>query len=350
MGWNGNTFNDDRTPSNVPPGQDFFSSPRGFLITALVLALLFAVNDSWYTVQTEERAVVLRLGAYQSTSMPGFHFKLPLLDRYVKLKTTTVLEQEFGTGNMTRRGRPTGSSRTPRAALEESLMLTGDLNVADVQWVVQYRIANPRQFLFNVRDPEKNIRDISQATMRRVVGDRTVTNVLRREGIAAEAKAITQKILDDYGMGIEIIDVKLQNVTPPERVRPSFNEVNAAKQEQEKAINEAESEYNRAIPRAVGEKEQAISEAQGYALAITNRAKGDAEKFRKIVEAYNTAPELTRTRLFLESAGRMLSRTPAITFIDPEIRGVLPLLSGSVPQLDLGQGLNTGQETAKQDK
>lgn len=210
-------------------------------------------------------------------------------------------------------------------------MLTGDLNVADVEWVVQYRVADPKDYLFNVRDPKKNIRDISQATMRRVVGDRTVSQVLTtgRTEIAAEAKRLSQEILNKYNMGVEIVDVKLQDVNPPEKVKPSFNDVVAAKQEQERTINMAEQEYNSLIPEARGKAEQEISGATGYAQAAVNRSKGDANKFLQLLQEYKKAPTITRKRLYLETVEKLMRRIDAITIVDKEVKGVLPVFTTS---------------------
>ncbi len=282
-----------------------------------------------------------RLGRYVTTQPPGLHFKLPFgIDQVSKVETTVVLEESFGvfqassasaTESMRQRS-PFGLSSSGRADFsrnlkEESLMLTGDLNVADVEWVVQYRIADPRQYLFNVADPIKNMRDIAQAAMRRVVGDRTVNDVLTtgRSQIGDDVKIIMQQIFSDYEMGVEILGVKLQDVNPPEEVKPSFNAVNAARQIQRQLINTAEAEYNKVIPKALGEKEQLIEQARGYKEARVNRARGDADRFKKVLLEYKKAPELTRTRIYLELTEELVSRVTALTIIDPDIQGVLPV-------------------------
>ncbi len=209
-------------------------------------------------------------------------------------------------------------------------MLSGDLNVADVQWVVHYRISDPEKYLFRVRDPRRNIRDISQATMRRVVGDRIVNDVLTvgRDQIAKDAMDLTQQILDKYEMGVKIERVILQDVNPPEPVKPSFNDVNAAKQEQEQAINQAEAQYNKVIPEAQGKAEEEISNARGYASAVLNRAKGDAQKITSILKEYRGAPEITRTRMYLDMMEDLFSRFRSVTIVDPNVKGVLPILPG----------------------
>ncbi len=309
---------------------DVLNRPARLLQVLAVLAIVAAAFSSFYTVQPEEEAVVLRLGRYRYTASPGLHFKVPFgIDQAIKRKTATVLQESFGfVGEGTSPAFRT--MRGSRDLFEESLMLTGDLNVADVRWVVHYQIADPRMFLFNVREPEKNIRDISQAMMRRVVGDRTVNDVLTvgREAVASEAKSLLQKILDDYQMGVKIVLVKLQDVNPPGPVQPSFNEVNAAKQEQEQAINRAEAAYNKVIPEARGKAEKEITQATGSATALLNRARGDAEKFLKILGEYQKAPQITRTRLYLEAIEELLGRLPGVTVVDPSIKGMLPVYVG----------------------
>lgn len=313
--------------------EDFFhdlgNKPASLLKIILVGVVVITLMTTFYTVEPEEEAVVTRFGKYISTSPPGLHFKIPFgIDRISKLKTSTHLQESFGfTGEGTYRGYRRNVRRNLK---EESLMLTGDLNVADVEWVVHYQIADPRKYLFNIRDPQKNIRDISQAVMRRVVGDRTVNDVLTvgRTEIAHDAKLLMQEILDAYQMGVRVATLKLQDVNPPEPVQPSFNEVNAAKQEQEKAINRAEAKYNQTIPAARGKAEREVSSSQGYATALVNRAKGDAEKFLSVLGEYRKAPEVTRTRLYLEAIESLLARIDGLTIIDPQVKGVLPIFDG----------------------
>lgn len=326
--------------------QQFLNDPSVFGKILAVLVVLVLLGTSFFTVRPEERAVVTRFGRYVATQPPGFHFKLPLgVDRVQYVETSVLRQQGFGfyiTEEASSQGRsnpfrePRGFSRSrsyrPGRNLDnESLMLTGDLNVADVNWVVQYKISNPREYLFNLADPEKTIRDISQAAMRQVVGDKSINDVITtgRASIERQAQELTQTILSDYGVGITIQSVKLQDVTPPESVIPSFNEVNAALQEQKQAINQAEAYQNRIIPEARGKAEQVKSEARGYAKALVNRAEGDAKRFIKMVAQYRLAPEITRTRLFIELYEDIMGRIQSFTVVDPTVKGVLPIFSGA---------------------
>lgn len=298
------------------------------LILVAAVAGLAAFATSIYTVEPSEEAVVLRLGRYVSTQPPGLHFRTPFgVDRVVKVKTKVILQEEFGFRSSGSQG-----SRTAYSSEEfksESLTLTGDLNVANVEWIVQYQISDPKKYLFNAREVLKNLRDISQSVLRRVVGDRIVSQVLTtgRVEIAEEAQRLTQEVLDRYDIGVRIVTIKLQDVNPPESVRPAFNEVNAAKQEQEKAINQAEKEYNTVIPEAIGKAEQTVRNAQGYATAAVNRAEGDAARFRVVLKAYQAAPTVTRSRLYLETMEELYGRVEALTIVDKGVSGVLPVFT-----------------------
>jgi len=300
------------------------------IVILVVVALIVAATTSYYTVEPEEEAVVLRLGKYSEIAGPGLHFKMPFgIDRAIKLPTQQVLQEEFGFRTLDTRGARTSYSESGYE--DESLMLTGDLNVADVEWVVQFQISDPRKFLFNTRDPIRNIRDSSQAVMRRVVGDRLVSDVLTvgRVEIAASAVELMQQVLDRYDMGVRIVSVKLQDANPPDPVKPSFNDVNAAKQEQEQMINQAERAYNEVIPRARGQAEEQVSQAEGYAAAVLNRARGDAEKFRLLLAEYRKAPTITRRRLYLDAVETLYGRFDRITIVDSEIQGLLPVFDST---------------------
>jgi len=308
-----------------------FNNKGSFLIYGILFFLgLIATLQSFYTVQPKEEAVVLRLGSYLQTTQPGLHFKLPLgIDQIFKLPTRLVLQEEFGfrTSSTSSHG---ASSYSKGGFAKESSMLTGDLNVADVEWVVQYRISDPNKFLFNVKDPERNIRDISESVMRRVVGDRLVGDVLTtgRTEIAADAKDLMQEIIDKYDFGIKVVSVKLQDVNPPESVKASFNEVNSAKQEQEETINVAEKDYNRVIPEARGRAEETIAKAEGYAEALVNRANGDAKRFLSVLAEYKRAPAITKKRIYLETMEERFSSFEHLTIVDPAVKGVIPLYRG----------------------
>jgi membrane protease subunit HflK len=304
---------------------------KSFLpIIAIVFVVLFGTT-SFYTVEPDEEAVVIRFGKYLDTQPPGPHFKLPFgIDNIFKVQTTRVLQEEFGFRTSDTRPKRTVYSDTNYN--KESLMLTGDLNVADVEWVVQYKISDPFKFLFQTRSPIINIRDVSESIMRRVVGDRTVNEVLTtgRKEISLRAKELTQEVLDKYNLGVSIITVKLQDVNPPEKVKSSFNEVNEAKQEQEKVINQAEKAYNNIIPEAKGQAEKVLAEAQAYSMALVNRAEGDAAKFLSILKEYKRAPAITQKRMYIETMEELFSKLENITIVDAKIKGLMPIYSKAI--------------------
>lgn len=295
----------------------------------IILLLITGVRTSFYTVEPDEQAVIIRFGKYVGTAEPGLHFKVPFgVDSVTLVKIKRVLQQEFGFRTQNTRSNRTSYSNSNYE--DESLMVTGDLNVADVEWVVQYQISDPFKFLFQTSSPNRNIRDVSESIMRRVVGDRLVTDVLTtgRVEIASEASVLMQEVLDKYDMGVKIVTVKLQDVNPPEVVKKSFNEVNEAKQEQEKVINQAEEQYNKVIPEARGKAEQLVSEAEGYAKSLVNRAEGDAAQFEAQLVEYKRAPSITRKRLYLETMSKVLKNVENITVVDPSVKGLLPVFKG----------------------
>jgi membrane protease subunit HflK len=294
----------------------------GLPAIAAALLLLAAVLTSFYSVRADEAAVVLRFGRYVRTTSPGLHMKLPLfIERAIPVKVKRIFKEEFGF-----------RSDVPRAhskhLQDESLMLTGDLNVLEVRWIAQFQIKDPVQFLFRVRDQRETIRDISEAVMRRVAGDYSVDEVLtvKRAEIDVRAQEELQQILDSYGAGLQIVTVKLQDVTPPDPVQPAFNEVNAAKQEKERMINQAWEAYNKIIPKARGEAEKTIREAEGYAVDVVNRAKGEAQRFLATWEAYRQAPEVTRKRLYLDAMAQVMAASKQKYIIDPSQQALLPFL------------------------
>lgn len=298
---------------------------RGLIVLLAAVLLLFTV---YYQVEPEEVGVVQRFGAYVRTSEPGPHLKLPFgIERVTKVPVQRQLKMEFGFRGTVSSGARTEFA-TPPEAQAESLMLTGDLNVAVVEWIVQFRIRDPKAFLFNVRNVPETFRYMSEAAVRQVVGDHSVDEVITigRAQIALAAKEELQRLCDLYGIGIEIQQLVLQDVNPPGPVRPAFNEVNQAIQEKERAINEAWAEYNQAVPRAKGEAEQMVRAAEGYALERENRALGDASRFESLYEEYRRAPEVTRKRMYLETMGELVPTLGKKVIVDEKARSVLPLL------------------------
>ena len=311
----------------------------------VILILLMVFNSLFYQVDKDEAGVVQRFGKYVRTTHPGLHMKLPFGIETVKnIKVTYVFKEEFGFRTVTAGVRSVFAGRDEafeREAthrryvgpdtdpfLQESLMLSGDLNVAIVEWIVQYTVKDPVQFAFRVREPRETIRNMSEAGMRLVIGDRTINEILTsgREEIQTDAKERLQGVFDSYGIGISVRNIILQDVTPPNEVKPSFNEVNEARQDKEKLVNQAWEEYNRVIPKAKGQAEQQIREAEGYSLERINKSKGDAERFLLTWEAYRKAPEVTRKRLYLEMAKNVFPSLKDKIFIDESQQGILPLL------------------------
>ncbi len=297
---------------------------RGVVLAVVVLLL---AASSFYTVDPEETGVVLRLGRYVRTSDPGLHMRLPFgIERVTKVPIQRQLKEEFGFQTTSTRAR---SEFTERGREVESNMLTGDLNAAVVEWVVQYRIVDPYRFLFRVRNVRETFRSMSEAVVRKVIGDRTVNEVLTvgRQEIADLVEQELQALCEQYETGIKVDQVVLQDVNPPDAVKPSFNEVNQAQQEREKLINEAQSEYNKVIPRARGEALQAVEEAEGYALNRVNTARGDSARFVAMFEEYRKAPEITRRRIYLETMNRILPQVSQKVVVDSDLRNLLPLLN-----------------------
>ena len=296
----------------------------GLAIVGIIIIVVLV--STFYSVGPEELGVIRRFGRYARTSEPGLHVKAPFMETVTKVRVLHVFKEEFGFRTLQAGER---TIYAPGRFDEESLMLTGDLNVAVAEWIVQYRVLDPVNYLFNVRDPSETIRDISEAAMRQIVGDRSVDEVLTvgRIEIGQEVQRKLQEILNFYQAGIQIITVKLKDVNPPDPVKPAFNEVNEAKQERQTIINEAWQTYNKIIPKARGEAEKTISEAEGYAINRVNHAEGDASKFVALWEEYRKAKDVTRRRLYLETLGEVLPKMGRKYIIDSQQQGILPLLS-----------------------
>jgi len=280
----------------------------------------------FYQVEANENAVVLRLGKKHDIVYPGLHFKIPFVDKVYKIKVDYQYKEEFGF-----RTKQAGvrSSHSQRGYENESWMLTGDLKIAEVHWVVQYRIKDPFEYLFKVKNVENTIRDVAEATMRLMIGDRSFKEVLQKEriSIANLSKEHMQNVLDDYETGIQIQMVQLQGVVPPAPVEDSFNEVNRAKQEEETLVNEANQAYNKKIYNAEGLAAKIINEAEGYAAERRNMADGDALLFESIYNEYKGHEDITRTRLFLEKMESILSSVSDKIIVDSNLDGILPLLN-----------------------
>jgi len=289
----------------------------------VVLALL---STTFYMVNTDSKGVVQQFGKFVRITEPGLHIKLPLgIEKVRKPQVERIFKEEFGFSTLQAGIKSTYGKKN----LDESLMLCGDLSVAEVEWIVQYKIREPDKYLFNVRNPQKVIRDVSEFVMRMVVGDSSVDEVLtaRRIEINIEAEQKMQHILDNYGTGVQLVTVKLQDVNPPEQVKPAFNEVNAAQQDKERLINEAKEEYNKVIPKARGQALQMVKQAQGYAIDRTNSAQGDARRFNQIWAEYAKNKDVTRRRLYLESLEKVLPNLEKKYIIDEKVKGLLPIMN-----------------------
>lgn len=310
------------TIPEVTPGQI-----RLIRLFVVVIAILAMSGTTAFTVEPEEEGVVLRLGRFSRTVPPGLHFKFPLMIETVsKVPTQRQLKEEFGFRTLSADTR-TEYSNTSLGG--EKLMLTGDLNVAVVEWIAQYRVKDPYKYLFKVRNIRSTFRDMNEAVMRQIIGDRSVSEVLTigRQEIETEAERLLQDMCDEYDTGIQVEQVVLQNVNPPDEVKPSFDEVNQAQQERERQINDAKTAFNKVIPAARGQAEETVARAGGYAIERTNRAKGEAERFTALRLAYEKSPKVTRQRLYLETMGEVIPRAKSKIVLSDSGSGVLPLLN-----------------------
>jgi len=315
-------FNQFQRQDLPPEWTKFLKNYKYVLAGILGIILLWS---TFFQVRPEELGVITRFGKYVRSEDSGLHLKLPILERVYKVAVERQQKEEFGF-----RTTSTGiqSQYSKSGTTDESLMLTGDLNLADVEWVVQYRIDDPYKFLFKVRDPIGTMRDISESCMRQIVGDRTVNEVLTvgRTEIAITVQEEIQKLCTEYSLGITIEQVVLQDVNPPDPVKDAFNAVNQAQQEKETMINQARSEYNKIIPRARGQAEETIQMAEGYAMERVNNALGEAARFNALYREYVKAPEVTKRRLYLETLGSVLPKLGHKVITDEEGNNVLPLL------------------------
>tara|TARA_R110002095_G_scaffold198293_1_gene177685 strand:- start:1398 stop:2405 length:1008 start_codon:yes stop_codon:yes gene_type:complete len=299
------------------------------LFVILGLIILWGIFTSYYTVQPEGQSVVKRFGKVIAIKDPGLHFKLPFgIDEQEFVPTARVLKQEFGFRTAAQEGAST-VYRKSEEYRDESLMLTGDLKVVDVEWVVQYRVDDPNKYLHRVEQVDKTIRDISEAVMRRIVGNNLGSDVLtiKRVEIALNAKEEIQRLLDSFDMGVRIGTVELQDVNPPDSVKPAFNEVNQAEQEKEQLINEAEKKQNQQIPAARGKAKQVVATAEGYRAERVNGALGETSRFKAILKEYKIAPEVTRRRMYLETLDKVLPSLGKIYVIEPGGQSPIPLLN-----------------------
>ena len=314
-------------PPNMP-------NPRIIGIGLLLVLGALALWSSVFTVRPEEVGVVMTFGKYSRQAEPGLRIKWPRpIQTVMKVPVQRQLKAEFGFRTAEAGVRSQYASGTFR---DESLMLTGDLNVAVVEWTTQFRVADPYKYLFKVRNlydsreraRSDTFRAMNEAVMRAVIGDRSVNEVLTigRQEIASEVERRLQELADQYETGIKIEQIVLQDVNPPDQVRPAFNEVNQAQQEKERMINEARAQYNAVIPRAGGEALQTIQQAEGYATDRVNRALGDAELFKSLLAAYRRAPEVTRRRIYLETMEAVYPNVRQKIVLDEALQGILPLL------------------------
>ncbi|MCL2214592.1 MAG: FtsH protease activity modulator HflK [Treponema sp.] len=301
-------------------------SPRVVTVVIAGILVLIFLATSVFIVDQTEQAVITRFGKFIGIRDPGLHFKLPFgIDRNYTVNVRTVQTEEFGY-RTTRGGNiPAYSSQSI-----ESVMLTGDLNIVDVEWIIQYRVVDPKAWVFNVQERTETIRDVSRSVINMLVGDRAIMDIMgvERSAIETESLIIMNDTFNDYALGINVIAVRLQNVTPPSgQVQEAFEDVNRAIQDRERLINEGQQSYNEAIPRARGEADRMVQEAQGYALERVNRANGDIARFNSVFAEYSRAPDVTRQRLYYEMIEEVFMNETEMTIIDRNLNNFLPLMN-----------------------
>jgi len=308
------------TPQNIGK-----LSPRIIVIIISGILLLIILATSVFIVDQTEQAVITRFGRFIGIKDPGLQFKLPFgIDRNYTVNVRTIQTQEFGFRTM--RG---GSSPAYSNQSNESVMLTGDLNIVDVEWIIQYRVVDPKAWVFNVQERTETIRDVSRSVINMLVGDRAIMDIMgiERSAIEAEALVLMNDTFNEYVIGINVINVRLQNVTPPSGVQEAFEDVNRAIQDRERLINEGQQSYNEAIPRARGDADRLVQEARGYALERVNRANGDVARFNSVYQEYTRAPDVTRQRLYYEMIEEVFMNENGMTIIDRNLSNFLPLMN-----------------------
>jgi len=301
-------------------------SPSILLLAIAIIFVLFLGSTSVVIVDQTEDAVITRFGKYLTTMGPGLHFKAPFgIDKSYKVPTKSIQTEQFGFRTV--KGGVTNTYENNLT--KETTMLTGDLNIVDVEWIIQYRIDDPKAWLFNVHDEVRSttIRDISQSVINQLVGDRTILDVMGPERTTIETNALTMMNdkLDEFGLGVTITAVQLQNIVPPAGVQSAFEDVNKAIQDMNRLINEGKEAYNTEIPKASGDAEKMLLEAQGYATERVNEAKGDVARFNAVYGEYRKAPDVTRRRLYLETIENLFSTTSGTTLVDKKLDNFLPL-------------------------
>jgi membrane protease subunit HflK len=305
----------------------------GKILLVILAVIAFQIlYSSFYTIEPGQRGVLLRFGQYSKIAPPGLNFKLPLIDDLVKVDVETVRKEEFGFRTRSP-GQKTVYQKQGYDA--ESLMLTGDKNVIDVEWIVQYKVSDPVNFIFKIVNVRQAVRDVSETAIRRVVGNMDFDYVLsNREIVAADTARELQAALDSYESGVYIVTVQLQDVNPPDAVKPAFNEVNEADQDMKRLVNEAEEAYNRVIPKASGQAKELLEESHGYAVERVNESKGNTARFLAVLKEYKMAEDITRRRMYLETMEQVLPSVTDIYVIDKEQRAILPFLNitGAKPQ------------------
>lgn len=311
---------------NITPIRGPIKAATIVVILAIVASAVL-LSTSFFMVDQTEQAVVLTFGKYSKTAEPGLHFKLPFgIQKNYNVPTQVIQSEQFGFRTLSS-GRQTVYD--DRSYPEESIMLTGDLNIVDVEWIIQYRINDPVAWLFNADDRDKTIRDISQSAINLLVGDRAILDVLgpARTSIEEEARIFMNETLSGYGLGIQIIGVRLQNIVPPQGVQAAFEDVNKAQQDMNRLINEGKEAYNREIPKARGEADRIIQVARGYAAERVNVANGDVARFKAVYEEYRKAPDVTRDRLYYEVMEEVFKDAEGVTLIDKELGNFIPLMN-----------------------
>jgi membrane protease subunit HflK len=320
--------------TDVTPREVFRKlTPSILLIVIGVILALILLFSSFFVVDQKEESVVLTLGRFSRMLGPGLHFKAPFgVEKNYNVPTQRILKEEFGFRTM-ESGIVSSYSNQDYSA--ESIMLTGDLNIIDVEWIIQYQITDARAWLFNVEDQHKTIRDISQSAINMLVGDRTIFDVIgaERANIELRGQELMNALYKTYGLGIRVTTVKLQNIVPPKgAVQDSFEDVNKAIQDRSRMINEGKEAYNKSIPRASGQADQTIQEAQGYATERVNQARGDVSRFLAVFGEYRQAPDVVRTRLYYEMYDQVFGTASGTDLIDKNLKNFLPLKSvGGTP-------------------